>query len=163
MKQLLFFGLFTSALATTVAAAPLAIFLVRHAERADMNAAAQADPGLSKKGQARAEALAKELRAAGIRAIYASEFKRTQQTAAPLADSLGIKIEVFRAGDVPGLITKIKRGAGNVLVVGHSNTVPEIIKALGVTAAVTLSDKDYDDLFILVLEQRPQLIHLHYR
>ena len=58
---------------------------------------------------------------------------------------------------------KLKRGDGNVLVVGHSNTLPEIIKALDITAPVTIGENDYDDLFVVVLGEPPQCIHLHYR
>jgi broad specificity phosphatase PhoE len=79
MKRFAFCFLLASALLST-ATAQSTIFVVRHAEKAD----ATKDPDLSEAGRARAEALAKALRDAKIAAIYATEFKRTQQTAAPL-------------------------------------------------------------------------------
>ena len=139
------------------------IFLVRHAERADTNGPAQPDPVLSDTGQTRAATLAKILRDAGITAIYTSEYQRTRQTAAPLAGSLGIKAKVIPAKDTASLIAKLRTSVGNVLVIGHSNTLPEIIGALGIPSPVTIAEKDYDDLFIVVLDQRSRLIHLHYR
>ncbi len=48
-------------------------------------------------------------------------------------------------------------------MIGHSNTVPEIIKALGITTPLTLAEDAYDDLLLVVLEQPPRLVHLHYR
>ncbi|HXA08948.1 MAG TPA: phosphoglycerate mutase family protein [Chthoniobacterales bacterium] len=155
-------GLATLLLAASAGAEPRVIFLVRHAERADASGPAQADPALSATGKARAAALVKELRDAGISAIYTSEFRRAQQTASPLANSLGIKIEVVPAKDSAALLAKLRSASGNVLVVGHSNTVPEIIKALGVSVSVTIAEQDYDDLFLVVSGQPPRLIHLHY-
>ncbi|MEO5718641.1 MAG: phosphoglycerate mutase family protein, partial [Chthoniobacterales bacterium] len=150
-------------LASSALAESPVVFVVRHAERADADGPAQPDPVLSETGRTRAAALAKELRDAGIGHIYTSEFKRTQETAAPLADSLGVKAEVVPGKETAALVDKLKAGSGNTLVVGHSDTVPEIIKALGVSTAVTLGPKDYDDLFLVQMEQPPRLIHLHYR
>ncbi|MGI8889615.1 MAG: phosphoglycerate mutase family protein [Chthoniobacterales bacterium] len=148
---------------TGAAAEARIIFVVRHAERADALGAAQSDPDLSELGRAHALALAKELRDADIATIYASEFKRTQETAAPLAASLGLKVEIVPAKDGANLVADLKKAKGNVLVVGHSNTVPEIIKNLGIAASLSVSESDYDDLFLVVLATKPRLIHLHYR
>ena len=57
----------------------------------------------------------------------------------------------------------LKKSKGNVLVVGHSNTVPEIIKALGVTTPVTIGDNDFDNMFLVTLSSPPALLRLHYR
>lgn len=158
-----FFLLAALLIATSAPAEPLTIFVVRHAERADAGGPAQKDPALSETGRARAAALAKALRDAGVTAIYTSEFTRTQQTAAPLAESLGVKAEVVAAKETPTLIEKLKASSGNALVVGHSNTVPEIIKTLGISTSVTLGENDHDDLFLVLLEPSPRLLHLHYR
>ena len=74
---------------------------------------------------------------AKIAAIFTTELKRTQQTAAPLAKVLGLSATTVAAANVPGLIDQIMLVTGNVLVVGHSNTLPEIIKRLGVTTPVS--------------------------
>lgn len=139
------------------------IFLVRHAERADAGGPAEKDPALSETGKKRAAALAQALRDVAISAIHTSEFQRTRETAAPLAASLGVKPEVVPAKESTVLVAKLAAATGNVLVVGHSNTVPEVIKALGITTPITLAEDAYDDLFLVVLEQPPRLVHLHYR
>lgn len=141
------------------------VFLVRHAERADTTsggpATMAADPELSTTGRARAESLAAMLKDARISAIFVTEYKRTQQTAAPLANALGLTPTVITAKDTPGLVAKLRESTGNVLVVGHSNSVPDIITALGVQGAPPIADTEYDNLFI-VSEPR-QLIRLRFR
>jgi broad specificity phosphatase PhoE len=139
------------------------VFLVRHAERADSGMAASkmtgADPDLSGAGRLRAEALAKMLKDTKIAAIYTTEYKRTKQTAEPLATTLGVPVTAFPSKDLAALMQKLKTATGNVLVVGHSNTVPEIIKALGVADPVVIGDDEFDNLFIV---SRGSLIRLHY-
>ena len=130
------------------------VFVVRHAERADSGAAQmqmQTDPGLSAEGEARAAKLASMLADAGIKAIYATEFRRTRDTANPLATKLGLQIRTVPSRDTGALVADIRSRHANdiVLVVGHSNTVPDIIKAF-CGANVTVADHEYDNLFIVV-------------
>ena len=158
MKRFVFCFLLASALLST-ATAQSTIFVVRHAEKADPTK----DPDLSEAGRVRAEALAKALRDANITAIYATEFKRTQQTAAPLAKALGITVTVLPAQDSAALIAKLRALNGNALVVGHGDTIPNLIKALGVSEPINIAENDYDNLFVLVLHEKPHLIRLHYR
>ena len=149
--------------AASATAQPPVIFLLRHAERAAISGKVPSDTGLSPAGRKRAEALARVMQDAQITAIYTTEYKRTRETAAPVALSLGIQPEIIPGDDLRGLIAKLKASSGNVLVVGHSNTLPQIISALGVSSRVTVTESDYDNLFLVVLEQPPQLIRLHYR
>jgi phosphohistidine phosphatase SixA len=157
-------------LAAPVAAQPT-VFLVRHAERADSepgkSPSMSEDPDLSDAGRARAASLATLLRDAGITAIFTTEYKRTQQTAAPLAKALGLTVTVVSSKNAADLVKQIKAlvgtGTGNVLVVGHSNTVPEVIKALDVPTTVTIGDDDFDNLFLLRPGQPSSLLRLHYR
>jgi phosphohistidine phosphatase SixA len=151
-------------LASAVPAAQSSVFLVRHAERADAGrGGAGSDPELSAAGTARAEALATALKDAGITAIFTTEYKRTQQTAEPLAKALGLTVTVVPAKDIAALVERIGKSAGSVLVVGHSNTVPDVIEALGVDAAVQIADADYDNLFVVTTTPKPSLLRLHYR
>jgi len=159
----LFVGLLALFFAASATAQPPVIFLVRHAERAAISGHVPSDTGLSAAGRKRAEALARVLKDAQINAVYTTEFKRTRETAAPVAQSLGIQPEVIPGDDLRGLIAKLKASSGNVLVVGHSNTLPQIISALGVSSRVTVAESDYDNLFLVVLERPPRLIHLRYR
>jgi hypothetical protein len=61
------------------------------------------------------------------------------------------------------LIEKLKGATGNALVVGHSNTVGEVIAGLGVIEPVKLQDTDYDNLFVVVTGEKPTLVRLHFR
>jgi phosphohistidine phosphatase SixA len=148
---------------TSVLAQSKTIFLVRHAERADTAAGkSEVDPDLSEAGRLRAQALATTLKDARITAVFVTEFKRTQQTAAPLAAAIGVTPAIISSKDLPGLIAKLKDVSGPVLVVGHSNSVPAIIKALGVATPVSIGDAEFDQLFI-VGAQTAELIQLRYR
>jgi probable phosphoglycerate mutase len=159
MKHFLALLLLCGLLLST-AAAQSTIFIVRHAEKAQRDGD---DPDLSEAGRARAESLANLLKDAGISAIYTSEVKRTKQTAAPLARALHLDPTVVAANERAALIAKLKDASGDVLVVGHSNTIPDLIRALGITTPVTIADNDYDNLFVLILEEKPRLLRLHYR
>jgi broad specificity phosphatase PhoE len=156
-------GLLPLFFASGLLAQPPVIFLVRHAERAATSGRVPSDTGLSEAGRARARSLGQELNGAKITAIFTSEYRRTKETASPLAQSLGIRPEVVAADDLRSLLAKLQAAPGNVLVVGHSNTVPQIINALGVSGRVAISESDYDNLFIIVHEPEARLIHLHYR
>jgi phosphohistidine phosphatase SixA len=149
------------------AVAQTAVFIVRHAERADTAAGGTpmmaADPNLSAAGRVRARSLATTLKDAGITAIFATEFKRTQQTAAPLAKALGLTVVTIAAADSAGLVAKIKASPGNVLVVSHSTRAPEVIKGLGVDTPPAVAESEFDNLFIVTRGEKPALLRLHYR
>ena len=159
--------LLAAGLAAPVAAQPPTVFLVRHAERADStpgtSPAMAADPDLSEAGRARAESLAVALKDANITAIYVTEFKRTQQTAAPLAKVLGLTVKIVTSKSTPELLKQLQASKGNVLVVGHSNSVPDVIKGLGVTAPVTIGDNEFDNMFLVTRGPAASLLRLHYR
>jgi broad specificity phosphatase PhoE len=150
----LFLSLFVGA-----ANAQTSIFIVRHAEKADSTK----DTDLSEAGRARAEALAKILRDANITAIYTTEFKRTQETAAPLAKALGIDPTNLAAKDTDALVAKLRDSHGNALVVGHGDTIPNLIKALGLSEPISIAENDYGNLFVVTLTDKPRLVRLHYQ
>ena len=153
----------------TPAVAQRAVFVVRHAERADGGATtmmAATDPPLSDAGAARAERLAALVADAGVTAAYATEYQRTISTVEPLARRLGLSVQQVPARDTAALVARI-RGSGPddvVVVAGHSNTVPDILKAIGVTEAVAIGDDEYDNLFIVVPRGSgpPALLRLKY-
>jgi len=149
LAVLLAFGLSsTSALAQTV-------FVVRHAEKVS-----ESDQRLTDAGRARAKRLAAMLGSAGIRAIYATDTERAKDTAKPLADALKIPIATYDVGagmakgapDASAFAAQLRRDHANdaVLVVGHSNTLPAILGALGCKEEVTIAAQQYDDLFVVV-------------
>lgn len=135
---------------------PAVVILVRHAERA---AEPANDPPLTPAGEARAAALAAALRDARVAGIVSTQFRRTLETAAPLARALGLVPDTVRAGGqsaaqhAQAVAAHVRsRYAGRtVLVVGHSNTIPPIIAALGGPQMPDLCDTEYAHLFVLVL------------
>jgi broad specificity phosphatase PhoE len=159
MKRFILF-LLVSVLFVSAVAAQSTIFIVRHAEKAGDGGN---DPDLSDLGRARAETLANMLKDAGISAIYVTEFKRTQQTGAPIAKALHLDTTIVPAKDSTALVAKLRASPGNFLVVGHGNTVQDLIKGFGIATPITIAENDYDNLFVLVLEEKPRLIRLHYR
>jgi broad specificity phosphatase PhoE len=157
MKTLaLFLLVFVSV--STASAQPIVV-IVRHAEKA---ANGGDDPDLSSTGRARANELARILKDSGITAIFTTEFKRTQETAAPTATSIHLTPTVVAAKDTAALVTKLHQLNGNALVVGHGDTIPNIIKALGINVPVNIPDADYSELLIVTLGDKPQLFRLHY-
>ena len=133
------------------------VILVRHAEKA---AEPKDDPPLTPVGEARAAALVEALRTAGVSAIYSTPWKRTQQTARPLAEKLGIPVTTFDApaasqgyGETYAAEVLGKNRGRVVLVVGHSNTVPSILRGLGVTEVAAIADAEYDNLFIVTVPE----------
>jgi phosphohistidine phosphatase SixA len=144
-----------------------AVFIVRHAERADAGKTGGSmmadDPDLSPTGRKRAQSLAAMLRDAGIRAVYTTELKRTRQTAAPLVDALRVTARTVPAADVNTLVQNVNGETGDVLIVGHSNTIPKILAALGITETVTIDDAEYDHMFIVIRSTPARLLRLRYR
>jgi 2,3-bisphosphoglycerate-dependent phosphoglycerate mutase len=141
--------------------------LVRHAEKEQGD-----DPALTAAGTARAEELARVVADLGVDAIYSTRYKRTQETARPTAKATGIDVQLdaIRPADLAAYYAEftqdlIERHAGKrVLLVGHSNTVPMIIEALGAAGAPSLGENDYDDLFVVIVPPsgEAEMLHLHY-
>ena len=138
------------------AAAQQTIFVVRHAERADnapmasSKSAIPNDVPLSEAGKARAAHLAAVLRSAGITHVFTTEFKRTRETAEPFATAQHVKPMMAPAKDVDALVAAISAAKGASLVVGHSNTVPDILRKLGVKETIKIDESEYDNLFVVV-------------
>lgn len=133
-------------------AAPAVVLVVRHAEKA---AAPADDPGLTAAGKQRAAELALVVQAwsaggAPVRALFATELKRTQQTLQPIAVATGVAVAVVPAKDIAALVKEIMAVDGGIVVVaGHSNTVPDIVRALGGPAGIVIEDSEFDGLFAL--------------
>jgi broad specificity phosphatase PhoE len=154
MKRPLLPALAAAVLATLPAAASAQqlIILVRHAE---LQAAAMAGPkqvALSQAGATRAERLAGMLKDAGIDAIYVTDFVRTQKTAEPLAHELKEQPTVLPKGDPRELVARLRKEHANqkVLLVGHTDTLPGLLKALGHPANVKIDSADYGNVFVVI-------------
>src|SRR5688500_8210178 len=148
------------------ARATTVVVVVRHAEVENLT---EADPVLSVDGRERAARLAKMLSAArpvrGIDAIFSSEFRRTQQTATPLSETLALPINVVPAATwsaLPRKITREHRGE-YVLVAGSSNTIPGLIEDL-TGDKVAIREDEYDAMFIVFVPQfsKPKVVRIRY-
>jgi phosphohistidine phosphatase SixA len=138
------------------------VVLVRHAE--PVAGGTDPDPGLSTTGKKRAVTLAKMLADAGITAIFTSDLRRTKETAKPLANQLSITpVEI--AADPLAAAAQIRAAGDRVLVVGHTNTVPPIIKALGGPPNVVIDHNEFDRLFVLQVPAQgaASLLSMRYR
>ena len=145
-------------LVTGADAAPV-VFIVRHAEKASTGGK---DPDLSLQGQKRADALAHILKDSQITSVFVTEFKRTQETAAPTARAAGVSPTAVPANDIGALAEKLRTLNGNALVVGHGNTIPDLLKALGIATPVSIPEDNYGEIFAVLLGDSPQLLRLHY-
>jgi 2,3-bisphosphoglycerate-dependent phosphoglycerate mutase len=155
MKKILFICLIVF-LGSTVANAQktLKVYVVRHAEKLTTDAK-ETDPELSAEGNERATALMKELKGNNIDSIFSTNYKRTKLTGFPLADAIGISIKTYDPAQIKALATMQKEYAKgkNILIIGHSNTVLNVIEAFGGTKPVKeLTDDDYDYLFTLTVK-----------
>jgi probable phosphoglycerate mutase len=158
----------TALLTLATHAAPVTtVILVRHAEKVAGAPAMNDDPALTPEGETRAKNLARMLAKSGITSIYTTPFTRTRNTAAPLATALNVTpIEVKTgptyAADVVAKIRALPAGS-TVLVVGHSNSTPNVMKALGIANPPSIDDAtEFDNLFIVTLAEEPRLVVLKY-
>ena len=130
------------------------IFLVRHAEKAQDGTS---DPPLTSEGKARAQELAYILKHVPLDAVYSTPYKRTQQTALPTAEAHSLPVNSYKPGEEESFLKKIfsKHTGGNVLIIGHSDTVPVLANRLsGSTQFSPLDDNTYDNIFILSVPQK---------
>jgi 2,3-bisphosphoglycerate-dependent phosphoglycerate mutase len=154
MKKLAFIFLIALVAQTALAQKTLKVYIVRHAEKLVANPTDK-DPELSEEGRLRADALLKKLKGNNIDSIYTTNYKRTKLTGFPLADKIGLAIKTYEPNEIQALAKAWKKNAlgKNILIVGHSNTVLEIIEAFGgVRPVKELTDDDYDYLFELSIK-----------
>jgi len=129
------------------------VIFVRHAEKAAMPAD---NPGLSPAGQRRVAELTRQLVdadvVAGVDAVYSTPYRRTEETARPVADALSLPINTYDAADTEAImehIVKVHKGKV-ILVVGHSNTVPALIGNMGASKRVPeIAEDEYDNIYIV--------------
>jgi phosphohistidine phosphatase SixA len=166
LPVLVFIGLLAAAVWVFDARATTVVVVVRHAEVENL---ADPDPVLSVDGRERAARLAKMLSQArperALDAIFTSEFRRTQQTATPLSESLGLTLNIVPAATwsaLPRKITREHRGE-YVLVSGNSSTIPALIEALS-GQKVAVREDEYDAMFIVFVPQfsKPKVVRMRY-
>jgi len=134
----------STATLTQAAIAADTVYVIRHLQKADGT-----DPPLSADGVANSQLLAARLATSGIKAIFATPTQRAMQTGEPLAKQLGIAVTSYDPRDPNALIKAIAAVNGAVLIVGHSNTVPDIVTRLGGARVGPLRDQDYGTIFVV--------------
>ncbi len=137
----------TESNASAKSAKNLQVFLIRHAEKSTND---KRNPDLSPEGKIRAINLISVLGNANITKIYSTDYKRTIQTANPIAKELGLEIELY-SPDLIAITDLLKNTSeGNILVVGHSNTTPKLVnKLLESETFEKLDEKDFGKIFVL--------------
>ena len=140
------------------------IYLVRHAEKAIDKTAD--DPELTPVGRERAAKLVQVLRSIPMDVCVASQFKRTQQTIEGVAASNHLELIVHPAGQEARLLDRLRSEwqGKQILIAAHSNTIPDLCKGLGVSLSTEIGESDYDNLFVIIVDDagRARMLHLHY-
>lgn len=145
--------------------APLTtVILVRHAEKGSFPAS---DPALSDAGKQRAQTLARMLAGTPITAIYTTPYARTRETATPLAAAANVTPVELAADEIypREIVRRVhEQRGGTYVVVGHSNTTRDVLRAFGIADAPEIADSEYDNLFILTFGPftEPRLLKLRY-
>ena len=134
---------------TAAAEEPLVVFLVRHAEKIDTST----DAKLSGAGRKRAQELAMALRDSGVTQVHSTDFIRTRNTAAPTAARLGLNVQLYNRLEMAALVERMRNAGGRHLVVGHSNTTPNLVRLLGGNpGSIIKEDGEYDRLYIVTFD-----------
>ena len=128
---------------------PTVVFLVRHAERAEDGTS---DPPISDVGEARAELLAEMLRDAELTHVHTTDYLRTRATARPTAEEQGLEMVLYDPDDLEGFARQLRATPGRHLVLGHSNTTPDLVGALGGDPHGSIDEMEYDRLYLLTLD-----------
>lgn len=127
------------------------VILVRHAEKKiEPN---NPDPDLSPEGVARAQEIARVFGESGVQTIYATQFKRTQQTVKPLADRTAVPVSLLDANKTDELVKRIQTNlrGHTIFVAGHNNSVPALVSALAGETYPLIPESEYDNLFIVTV------------
>ena len=137
---------FVTACTSTPTSDPLTVYLVRHAEKTT----AKPDPGLTAEGEARSQWLATQFEAGDIDYIHSSDYRRTRDTAAPTADKLGLEMQIYDPRNLPSMAEYLLGSSGKHLVVGHSNTTPQLVELLGGDGGTPIVEAtEYNRLYIV--------------
>lgn len=156
VKNQLFLIILTIVISLGFTACGHRYYIVRHAEKADPTDSVamhmKNDLPLSEAGKVRAIVLKEQMKKKNIDYIYSTNTTRTISTVQPLSDEIGVPVKLYAMDTIDRFINQLKNiNSGNVMIVGHSNTVDDIVnKLLGKKRLhADLQDHEYDNLFIV--------------
>ncbi|MCF6439801.1 histidine phosphatase family protein [Pseudoalteromonas luteoviolacea] len=129
-------------------AMPENIILVRHAEKQK-----GVDPSLTQQGIKRAQIIAQMMLPYEPTKLYSTNYNRTKATLAPLADLIDTHISLYDAGNLEAFAHMLKKQTGTIVVAGHSNTTPELIKLL-TERDVSIAEDEFDKVFVVTFEEK---------
>jgi broad specificity phosphatase PhoE len=122
-------------------------YLLRHAEKQNDGTK---DPHLTEQGQQRAEYLAQQLSLANITKIYSTDYHRTQETAKPLSELLGVSVESYNPRNLEEFAEVLNAESGSIVIVGHSNTTPTLAALLSGQEVDGIDESEYENLYQIV-------------
>jgi len=122
------------------------LYLVRHAEK---QSDGSRDPALTEAGKTRAEQLADRFQDKNLTEIWSSDYKRTRDTAMPTVFRLGLELSIYDPRDLTDLVKDLLHQQRTALIVGHSNTTPELARLLCDCYIADMDESEYDRLIVV--------------
>lgn len=146
LMSLLLLGALSNCAAVKEPGDDYTLYLVRHAEK---QSGGTDDPALNEAGLTRARQLAMLLKDKGITDIWSSDYLRTRSTAAPLAAELGLEVKIYDAKNLQSIASELEQRKHTALIVGHSNTTPELASLLCACQVSEMQETEYDRLLVV--------------
>lgn len=128
------------------------VYLIRHFEKQVATNATGKDVSLSAEGKNYALALPQALLGANIKEIYSSPYKRTRESAYATAKAFSVEIQEYDPRKLTTIASHAINSNANMLIVGHSNTTPELFALLG-CYELHISETDYNQVYVVEFKQ----------
>lgn len=133
------------------------LYLLRHAQKQDDGSK---NPSLTDNGRQQARRLASLLEHTGITRIYSTDYRRTLETVSALSQLIDVQVEYYDPSSLGKLASDLQQRSETAVIVGHSNTTPQLIRLLG-GQAEAMEESDYGDLYQLQMHQN-NVITVHF-
>ncbi len=124
------------------------LYLIRHAEK---QLDGSKDPVLTEAGKVRSAQLAKWFQDKDIKDVWSSDYHRTRDTVIPLLTQLGLELSIYDPGEQSVLVKQLLDRQRNALIVGHSNTIPELARLLCKCKIADMDESEHDRLIVIAV------------
>ena len=124
------------------------LYLIRHAEK---QSDGSIDPVLTEAGKYRSEQLTRWFQDKDIKDIWSSDYHRTRDTVKPLLKQLGLALNNYDPDHQSALVKQLLERERNALIVGHSNTIPELARLLCKCKIADMDDSEHDRLIVIAV------------